>query len=447
MTVPWLDHRHLPKPLTSMLAKLNPRHDTNMDPLIAAQVYNQTFSPIYRFPEEILLPIINDCISVDPFALPCLWRVSRIFHLLITDQFMKGRELQAPDWEPNWETVESYSRPFWVLRSQPKNRSRLQRDRLCPRCKDGGWGREPDWNCWFNHDYDIYCRGCGREHSQTCFDISALQKSALLRKATLQKAVLEKAGLQPRGNLCLDNMWKCLGHTGSVKLCEHMHIYWHEVESHILKWQQKSPKDWMKHIHDFTRECGHKSHDRRSCGDSCAPSWPRACIRRAEKFKPMVILHLEWMPHTSFASLGVQPQDKQFAAPALRKLFQSYQDGAGGVFFPSHRGNALPEMTSFRPSRCCCVKYEMGETEVSDNSTFFPYLVSPYSTSVSRSHSCYSQQPYGFGENGADIFDAHTFHGRNTQARMSNDEIPTRYQNHLARWRREQPTSTFPGHT
>jgi hypothetical protein len=52
-----------------------------MDPLVAAQVYNNRFSPLARLPEELLL-LILESLSDDAPTLHCLRIVSRTFFRL-----------------------------------------------------------------------------------------------------------------------------------------------------------------------------------------------------------------------------------------------------------------------------------------------------------------------------------------------------------------------------
>jgi len=357
--------------------------------------------------------IIDECIAMDPFTPQRLWRVSKDFHALITKCFKIWREYLL-GWEPDWKTVMSFSKPLWGLNLPPRNR--LQRDGLCSRCTAayvaGVSMYRPPGYCWFRQNmhlrdskrFDIHCRDCAVGHDTEWFVIPGREKKALRGTARLREAKMKKTGTYQLEDLSLSERTSCLGRRGLVWLCKHMPIYWHEIETYNLRLQREYPKDWPKRIGNFFRECRDTSHDRGLYRGECAPSWPRACLRRAETSDPMLVLHLEWAPHASFASLGVQPEmkDKRFPAPALRSLFQSYQDDAGGGFFPSHRGNALPEMTCFRQSRCSCVKYEMGEAD-KDDSTLFSCFASPYSTSLESPHSCYGKLPYGTGENGVEI--------------------------------------------
>lgn len=63
-----------------------PELQRTMDPLIAAQVYNDRICPfVSRLPEELLLCVL-DFLCDDIFALRCLRVVSRIFRRLLNRQ-------------------------------------------------------------------------------------------------------------------------------------------------------------------------------------------------------------------------------------------------------------------------------------------------------------------------------------------------------------------------
>ncbi|KAL7626244.1 hypothetical protein AAE478_003014 [Parahypoxylon ruwenzoriense] len=306
-----------------------------MDPWIAAQVYNNNYSPLGRLPEELLLLILyyldNEILSIY-----CLGRVSRTFRRLI--------------YEPDiWKYAFPGEYPFslehiWTLpldlRSQLQQR--LQKDGMCDECKL--WCDAPveglfrlftqacnlDTNrnrgyctigCFCKFESApcrsrLYCDACGNNHDVSAFSLSNQFSTKRDRR--------------------------CLGRQGAVQLCEHIHVAWTTVETHIAIWQQRKPRDWQACFGHFVIECHDPSHDTR-CTAEEAPTWPRARLRTAEHYPDLVVLNLEWKPHSGLDTFTVTP-DGRVPASELRSLFQKYRQGPGGIQLPSYPSSPLPEM-------------------------------------------------------------------------------------------------------
>lgn len=209
-----------------------------MDPLIAAQVYNNNHSPLGRLPEELLLCILR-CIGDDVLTLYCLRRISRIFRRLIYELEIWKQMLPPPSSQRfGYSTEACWRLPIHLYHQL---RQRLQSDGLCNDCKL--WCDVPvkGWFNWFIQTtnlksdrflkiqaickfdslqgYALYCDVCGINHDMRRFSPSNQQPDKRNRQ--------------------------CLGREGAVQLCKHVHISWAAVEEHITDWQQRKPGDWQ----------------------------------------------------------------------------------------------------------------------------------------------------------------------------------------------------------
>ncbi|KAF2468368.1 uncharacterized protein BDR25DRAFT_265509, partial [Lindgomyces ingoldianus] len=330
-----------------------------MDPLIAAQVYNNRFCPLTsRLPEELLLCIL-DFLRDDVVALQCLRIVSRTFLRLLNRQSVVWRGTWYRDC-PIAIRGDAFSLP-----DAPRLRFRrlLQRDGRCDNCRR--WndayehqlfddckfqqnGRElPDSSIEPLHYRRLYCYACHSLHDVCQFS------------STYQQA----RGNQPER--------RCLGQQGSVQLCEHVQIAWASIKAHIDNWrqQQRGGGDWQACLDSFNIECHDASHDMR-CTDSEAPTWPRARLRTGTWDSDIVVLNLEWTPHSRIDALALTA-DGRIPAPELRAQFQRLRRlGPADTLYPPCRPGALPEMACFSLSSRIgpFIYYKTGE----DNKTAPP---------------------------------------------------------------------------
>lgn len=227
-----------------------------MDPLIAAQAYNNRVCPLTRLPEELLLNII-DFLADDPVALHCLQTVSAAFWRLLGPK--------SVIWKRAWYVLLSDPDRARHLRDEPLRLQYirlLQRDGRCDDCRR--WNdahiRSADRHCPFKprRRDTLYCLPCGSLHD-VCPSSYPYQLPG------------EHLGERP-----------CLGQQGSVRLCEHVQIIWVSIKAHIDTWRQQQrggqeSQDQQVEacLDSFNIECHDASHDTR-CTASEAPTWPRA---------------------------------------------------------------------------------------------------------------------------------------------------------------------------
>jgi len=124
------------------------------------------------------------------------------------------------------------------------------------------------------------------------------------------------------------------------------------------KWQQgfKGSHDWQgisdqwqRCFDSFNIECHDPSHDTR-CTTSEAPTWPRACLRMSTRKRNLVVLNLQWRPHSRIDALALTA-DARIPITAIGTLFQMLrrQGPIDNLCSPCRPG-ALPEMAFFSPS-------------------------------------------------------------------------------------------------
>ncbi|OTA94456.1 hypothetical protein M434DRAFT_265638 [Hypoxylon sp. CO27-5] len=314
-----------------------------MDPLIAAQIYNNRHSRLCQLPEELLLQILH-CLSDDVVSLYCLRRVSRVFRRLINEpDIWKYMSL------PLSVRYTCYSEASWRLPGDAREQleQRLRKDEMCNRCKlyyaihtDGLVKQTTrgasDARCKFSSCIStrstLYCDACSCHHDVRAFSLSNQAYDKRERR--------------------------CLGRQGAVRLCEHVHIPWATIEAHISYWQQRSPEDWQACLDDFIIECHDPSHDTR-CTAEESPTWPQARLEAAEDDQNSVVLSLEWKPHSGPDAFTLTP-DGRAPVSEVRALFRRYREGPGGILVPSYPSNPLPEMVCFAPTKCSCLSYETG---------------------------------------------------------------------------------------
>lgn len=214
-----------------------------MDPLIAAQVYNNHHSPLHWLPDETLLLTFR-YLKNDPVTLYCLRRVSRRFRRLINEPsaWTFGERPSTPlDWRI-WQVPES-DRLMW---NETKQLQRyLRTDGMCDECKLScdvpvqGWARRlkqtlmpplhyaayTNWppSCKFG-TFDrggarLHCSGCNVHHVRGAF-------------SWISGAHWEHGAER-----------RCVAHQGAVKVCDHVGITWRTVDKHIAIWEKYKPGD------------------------------------------------------------------------------------------------------------------------------------------------------------------------------------------------------------
>lgn len=312
--------------------------ECTMDPLLAAQVYNQRFCPLTRLPEELLVRICNFLDDVEDAAtLHCLQLVSRTFFRLLYDDRVNPELLKD-----GWHYKNLGSARF---EKEIEFRQLFQREGRCnnckrwndthddsyPRCKFHQEEARFDNNSlmWLFDEEMLYCNACDARHNVGQFP------------STQQRP---REG--PRR--------QCLGQLGSVQLCEHVQISWASVKAFLDDWRKQQQlkgggdrQQWQAGLDSFNIECRHASHDIR-CTASELPTWPRARLR---KYSSSLCLVLEWKPHSRIDALNLTA-DGRIPAPELRALFQKFRQlGPADDIFPPSRLGALdvPEMMCFGP--------------------------------------------------------------------------------------------------
>lgn len=339
------------------------RGEIAVDPLVAARDYNIKNSRLASLPDDILL-LILDSIGDDVLTLYSLRRVSQVFRRIIYEPRI---------WR-HMRTSTSLER-YWYLSEDDRLRLKLhlQRDGMCEDCmfwcefRGNRLSRKSiqdqelnssrlreDSGCKFNSGSDplrrLHCSPCGTHHDPHAFS----------------------SPHQDPGRQTQD--MGCLGRQGAVQLCEHVHLSWSDIESHIAQWEKDRPrpwpgKTWKSCLAQFKLECHDPSHDTR-CTEDGIPSWPQARLQVHDLGKPTVVLTLEWKPHSGL-HVPRHNTDGRTPAEQLRRLFRRQRDGPAAILFPSAPSNPLPEMTCYNTSSCRCVYYEggaAGKTATSERS-------------------------------------------------------------------------------
>lgn len=199
-----------------------------MDPLIAAQVYNNSHSLLTRLPEELLLCILH-YIGDDMLTLFCLRRVSRVFRRLIYEP-----DIWKYMYEPEkWNYVSNpFPRMFayldetgWDVPIDNKLRQRLQRDGMCDKCilwcdvSVKGWFGQIIEAFKGTRDGFLGCKFQSQLGSGLHYDACDSHRDVLAFPPSKQQPDKRER--------------RCLGCQGAVQLCEHIHISWAAIETHI----------------------------------------------------------------------------------------------------------------------------------------------------------------------------------------------------------------------
>ncbi|MBE3048369.1 hypothetical protein IMZ48_38870 [Candidatus Bathyarchaeota archaeon] len=183
--------------------------------------------------------------------------------------------------------------------------------------------------------YKLHCDGCDTQHDTQSFSL------------------YDRSSESGRS---------CLGRQGGVQLCEHVHVYWSDIEDHIASWRKRKPRHfWDACLDDFGVECRDPSHGTRCTVDG-TPTWPRARLQTDNECIELVVLTLEWKPHGGVETFTLTPGGKM-PAPDLRWMFRRHRKGAAGILLPPRPSTRYePEMTCFGSDQCRCVHYEGSNT-------------------------------------------------------------------------------------
>ncbi|KAI1096028.1 hypothetical protein F5B19DRAFT_488648 [Rostrohypoxylon terebratum] len=390
----WLLSRelHRPEKQPSMAVTLRSLEQT-MDPIIAAQVWNNKYSLLTRLPDEILLEILSYFeVYHDPVSLYCLRRTCRTFRRLMCEPRF-GR-IMLPRSARNG--VRYFSENHMELTTMEANalKQLLQKDGMCEKCAvycDGPvkglrrrishyWHSEWGPSRVFKNNCKFLKRGALSAHCPHC---------RLYHNMALFSKWCEKEG----------EARKCLGREGAVQLCEHVHISWSQIENHMNEWHPRSAQAWEACLARFNVECHHPSHNIR-CTSLEAPTWPRARLKICENDMRRVILHLEWSAHSG--SEYFRLRNGKVPVAELRELFRRYRLGAARIFLPGYPASSLPEMAGFNAARCNCVHYETGQpdqrqiTEGAEDQSIAKE--DPYGHGFLHVH--FLNRNYGLGHNG-----------------------------------------------
>ncbi|KAK3903767.1 hypothetical protein C8A05DRAFT_14273 [Staphylotrichum tortipilum] len=322
---------------------------STIDPLVAAQVYNARYSPLYRLPDELLLLILRR-VGNNLVALYCVGQVStKLRHMILRDRSLPedmtiGNTFMAP-WDDSI-------------------RSRLQADGMCDECKL--WCRVPikGWAnklaqvlnridtkedrlhrfCRFGIRHytlpQLHCGGCGFDHHDGAFSLGQIRLGG--------------------------NRRQCLGRRGAVRLCGHVTIAWGAVEAAIVAWKQSKHRrcgrrtDYYLDPSRFAVECDHPSHDIR-CNKTDTPTKPEARLWVASTNR--IALVMSWAPHSGGVTALRHSRDGRPDAAGLRAVFRKLREPGqpAGLLMPAGtRPDSPPEMACFHPRLCRCLRYDTG---------------------------------------------------------------------------------------
>lgn len=339
--------------------------EPSTDPLIAAQIQNMKESHLARLPEELLLCVL-DSIGDDIVALFCLRRVSRKFRRVINTKRI-WEHMRLPLWWQRNEICTDTPNVFSNDERQQMHRL-LRHNGMCDDCKPWcrvspqGWSicaeqllimyaidHRLDGACKFQafSSDRLDCHGCGTSQNVGTFAPSDQDPS-------------------------YKEYRQCLGRQGAVKLCEHVRVYWSDIESHMMEWKRRRPggwdeEDWKACMDNFRVECRDPSHEG-ECAAGDGPMWPRARLEDAVSGPRTVILSLEWNHHSRLDALTYHPGGRARASD-IRALIKECRAGAGGILFSSARPDSLPEMECYDSTKCRCLYYQVegDETPVTES--------------------------------------------------------------------------------
>lgn len=339
--------------------------EPSTDPLLAAQIKNMKESRLVRLPEELLLCVL-DSIGDDVVALFCLRRVSRKFRRVINTQRI-WNNMRLP---LSWQRKETCTDTPSVFSSDERQQMHqlLRHDGMCDDCKPWcrvspqGWSicvtqllimyaisHRIDGACKFQSFSSdrLDCHGCGTGQNVGTFAPADQDPS-------------------------YKGYRQCLGRQGAVQLCEHVSVYWDDIESHMMEWKKRRPggwdeEDWKACMDHFRVECRDPSHEE-ECAVGDGPMWPQARLENAVSGPRTVVLLLEWSHHSRLDALTYHPGGRARASD-IRALIKKCREGAGGILFSSAHPDSLPEMACYDSTKCRCLYYQVkgDETPVTES--------------------------------------------------------------------------------
>ncbi|CAK7229080.1 hypothetical protein SCUCBS95973_007098 [Sporothrix curviconia] len=177
----------------------------DIDILAARALYNDTYSPLYRLPDELLIAIMA---NLDLNDVLCLRQTGRVFLRIFA--FSDFKHLHANTTErtmgTNYQKTTAGAGSSWPSPALPVHNEALfdrARRRLtssesrCNGCQRAAVG---------HHSQYMHCHGCGVDHPTTFF--SAAQRD--MEPETMKHRV-------------------CVAHEGYVRLCAHKTVSWATV--------------------------------------------------------------------------------------------------------------------------------------------------------------------------------------------------------------------------
>lgn len=215
-------------------AHTSPLDPRKMHPLIAAAYHNKTRSPLCRFPDAILVRImqLSDNVTVE-----CLRRCSRIFLRLFPDAraSVKHFTTQLTDNHP-WTSPKTEK---WTKEEREVLKSMIERESYCKACRAAK--NAPDYQSRIETLLNTYlhCSGCKADHPACLF-------SAGERERPQSERI-------------------CIGHEGYVRLCMHSTVSWRQVVSAVAK-RLRSETPEQRAFFACIQRCGENGHIR-PCGD------------------------------------------------------------------------------------------------------------------------------------------------------------------------------------
>ncbi|TPX18710.1 uncharacterized protein E0L32_002567 [Thyridium curvatum] len=310
-----------------------------MDPLILAAHHNLTASRLCRLPEELLLEIMCLLFDSDRSSLQCLRRTCRLFlRLYHSPEFSSCHDVQDRDRDDSLsiKTFVPWYGPEPQCRPQEPLDVYLERD-LEQYCQDCRLARtDPTWSVRIASltEEVMHCSGCGYDHPRILF-------SARQRKTPAQKRI-------------------CIGREGSMRICEHKFIEWHDV-SKMVSSIERSKSDRFVEIR--LHGCNHVSHhprhhEWRSPETLNQPFCLRAVVTGSEK--TWIDLRVKWHGHMDMSNFPYSyTGDARAATPtALCARLREFRKWAPRYIAPELPPGVLPEMNLLDPNCCACLHYE-----------------------------------------------------------------------------------------
>lgn len=352
---------------TPLQRHLHRDQEPSIDPLIAVQIQNMKDSRLVRLPEELLLCIL-DSIGDDAVALFCLRRVSRKLRRIInTPRIWKRTRLSLSHRKLKTETDSPVLLSFDETQQMERH---LQHDGMCGECKLSCDASAEEWS--------IRVRQLSLQYSLS----DKLRSTCRFQSLSTDRLNCHACGTSHNvGSFAPvyqdpsdEGYRRCLGRQGAVQLCEHVHVSWDGIESHMSEWRTRrsggwDEEDWKACMDDFRIECRDPSHDG-LCTVEDGPVWPRARLQNAAFEPRMVVLSLEWSHHSRLDALAYNPGG-QVRASDIRKLIKGCRESTGGILFSPAHPDSLPEMACYDSSKCRCLyyHYQMNDDEIPGTKT------------------------------------------------------------------------------